>query len=452
MASSTASELAASATSAIESAAPSYGALLKRILLRAAGDEGVAENVHERRTGDLAISSAVPSASEAVQRYREETRYRNDWHTVHCIDTTGQAFAVWLNLVYLAPLTGLFVRFFIRAYIYRKPTTKGHAIKSSSIEAAKGVNREIDEVGKTVEKGMQKIGDAAKEIEVPEDIKSDLKEVREGTFNNKARKVTERVQSFERKAKTQLEKAKDKAAEMASDASPNRKAVEQKVSENTDYAKEKAAEGAEKAKKAGQSMQKKIEETMKEVSGQAQEKGQEVKEKAQGKGQQLREDTQEKGEQVKEEAEDTADDVKQNAEETGDKVKEEAQQTGEQAKEQAGKASDNADEQVKDTYEPVKDSKEEAKDTDEGSENGKDEAKPDVHHEHVVPEVSFADAIKENLNKGADEAAEKTDAEAEGKTEPEAEDDTLGSMVDVAKEREREHEHEDPTLPQNKEG
>lgn len=38
---------------------------------------------------------------------------------VPCIDTTGQTFAIWLNVLYLAPLTYLFVKFFITSYLRR---------------------------------------------------------------------------------------------------------------------------------------------------------------------------------------------------------------------------------------------------------------------------------------------------------------------------------------------
>lgn len=39
--------------------------------------------------------------------------------TQPCIATTGETFAIWLNVVYLAPLTYLFVSFFIASYVKR---------------------------------------------------------------------------------------------------------------------------------------------------------------------------------------------------------------------------------------------------------------------------------------------------------------------------------------------
>lgn len=47
----------------------------------------------------------------------EETVYVPQ--VVPCIITTGQTFAIWLNVLYLAPLTYLFVKFFITSYLRR---------------------------------------------------------------------------------------------------------------------------------------------------------------------------------------------------------------------------------------------------------------------------------------------------------------------------------------------
>jgi hypothetical protein len=50
-------------------------------------------------------------------------------HTVYqmtpCIDTSGQTFAIWLNVFYLTPLTVLFVRFFVRSYFRPQKGGKG---------------------------------------------------------------------------------------------------------------------------------------------------------------------------------------------------------------------------------------------------------------------------------------------------------------------------------------
>lgn len=98
---------------------------LKKVLYRAVSAEGLADNV----------------ASSAGHQ------------TINCIDTSGQTFAIWLNVFYLGPLMYLFMRFFYRSYIRRatpKPTGKAsgnrtvQAIEGAFVDAAKGVDRGIN--------------------------------------------------------------------------------------------------------------------------------------------------------------------------------------------------------------------------------------------------------------------------------------------------------------------
>ena len=95
------------------------GALLKKFLLRAAGEEGVAERIgipHDNKPVQQHIEERIEQAAEhhhhPVPTY--ETRWRTDWTKVNCIDTSGEAFAIYLNLFYLFPLTVLFARFFVK--------------------------------------------------------------------------------------------------------------------------------------------------------------------------------------------------------------------------------------------------------------------------------------------------------------------------------------------------
>lgn len=117
--------------SAVAGAAAATGlAWIKQVAFRAAGAEGIAENVGQ--SGD---NLGVPR--EAVQPGRMIT----------CMDTSGQGFAIWLNVAYLLPLTYLFARFFVRSYLYRKEpyvqTTHIHAAEKAGLDALKGVSREI---------------------------------------------------------------------------------------------------------------------------------------------------------------------------------------------------------------------------------------------------------------------------------------------------------------------
>ena len=100
---------------------------LKKLAFRAAGAEGIAENV-----GGAAIAPRDGYTQQMVT----------------CMDTTGQAFAIWLNVSYLLPLTYLFVRFFVRSYLNRKDPglkqpTHMEAAEKAGVDALKGLSREI---------------------------------------------------------------------------------------------------------------------------------------------------------------------------------------------------------------------------------------------------------------------------------------------------------------------
>lgn len=75
----------------IASPSPSIGVgdFLKKLILRAADEEGVAENLF--------------GGENPVFATTRNTRVGYEY--VPCIDTSGEAFAIWLNIIYLAPLT-----------------------------------------------------------------------------------------------------------------------------------------------------------------------------------------------------------------------------------------------------------------------------------------------------------------------------------------------------------
>lgn len=124
---SSATSKAQSATSAVSEAiatpsAVAWGALGKKLLLRALGEEGLAEKVHNKQHQPLnaVMEGKIEQFKEQVPGTpKYETRWRTEWTRTDCLDTTGEAFAVYLNLFYLAPLTFLFARFFYKAYLKR---------------------------------------------------------------------------------------------------------------------------------------------------------------------------------------------------------------------------------------------------------------------------------------------------------------------------------------------
>lgn len=97
------------------------------------------------------VSVAAAAAAPPQPGFIAETVYV----TQPCITTSGETFAIWLNVFYLAPLTYLFVMFFIRSYLRRSSAEsakgKGKARRESNVtmaekagwDAARDVNREI---------------------------------------------------------------------------------------------------------------------------------------------------------------------------------------------------------------------------------------------------------------------------------------------------------------------
>ena len=101
-----------SATSSVAAAASTadVGSWVKKAVLRAVGDEGLSENVRNTN-GNLFGPEGMKAAQNEVadvQKAREEIRYRLEYAEANCIDTSGQAFAIMLNALYLLPLTYVF--------------------------------------------------------------------------------------------------------------------------------------------------------------------------------------------------------------------------------------------------------------------------------------------------------------------------------------------------------
>lgn len=127
--------------------ATGFSTLLKRFLLRAAGEEGLAENVHHPNHA-LNVADALARGAQAGQHTWQDK-------TVPCLDTSGQTFAVWLNVLYLTPLTVLFMRFFARSYLRRSmeqktatvPARLGAAEKAGQ-DAFKGTRRAMENASK----------------------------------------------------------------------------------------------------------------------------------------------------------------------------------------------------------------------------------------------------------------------------------------------------------------
>lgn len=138
--------VASAAESGIAAATASAGVVpwLKKLAFRAAGAEGIAENVLNAQGQQFGADTARYS------QIKQEIIRAAQFETVSCVNNDGQAFAILLNVMYLLPLTYLFARFFVRSYLRRiepaekqKPSTQIHQVEQAGLDALKGVSREI---------------------------------------------------------------------------------------------------------------------------------------------------------------------------------------------------------------------------------------------------------------------------------------------------------------------
>lgn len=160
------------------------GAWLKKVALRAAGHEGLAENVLNEQGRPFGVD-AVHIVEDL--KAREETRYRDEMQWVHCLDTSGQVFAILLNCMYLAPLTWLFLKFFITSYLKRVERRRSSGASEAAVlarrsfqDASKGLARRLSEAVEEMHRTSEDIGDEEALADADE-IKSELKEAAQQT-------------------------------------------------------------------------------------------------------------------------------------------------------------------------------------------------------------------------------------------------------------------------------
>ena len=303
---------ASSISSAVASASATAGlsSWLKKAALRAAGEEGLAENVRNAQGQHFGIDAI--HATE-VEKAQEEIRWRIEYQVTHCLDTPGQVFAILLNAIYLAPLTYLFVRFFLKRYITGTqqnvpPETKTQVAKESAKEAIRDLETEIKEA-------MEEEQHADEGTTMPPEVKARI----------------DKAKSHLSDAKVKLEDAskqpREKAGNIADEAQSKARDVSDAVQQNV----------GDIATRAKDQLKKDLESLRHHAKG-AKEKGEN------------------KAEDIKQEANDKAPEAKQKAQDLGDKAKETAGQaedkaaeTKDQAKDKANEAKDTADKKKEDT-------------------------------------------------------------------------------------------------------
>lgn len=273
---SSASSVSATLSSAFTSATAvaSFGSWLKKAALRAAGEEGLAENVRNDQGETFGID-AIHAAD--VEKAQEEIRYRMSTQRVHCLDTSGQVLAILMNLVYLAPLLYLFVTFFYNSYTARahseppKPT-KEENINQSSRDAVKDIEREIREAVEGKQGG---------DIEPPPELKAKLE--------NAKRNAKENAKDLNEKARSNIEDLGDKAQKGAhdlsskiQDAAGDLPAKMQKGAQDlSNKAKDAVGDLPAKAQNGAQDLSNKAKDAAGDLSAKAQKSGKDLKDSVQ---------------------------------------------------------------------------------------------------------------------------------------------------------------------------
>src|SRR5436305_991551 len=276
------------ATATASAAFPSW---LKKLAFRAAGREGLAENVVNEQGETFGID-AIRAAED--MRAREEIRYRDELHWIHCTDTSGQAFAILLNCMYLAPLTFLFVKFFIRAYskrLERRRSSTAYKVEQSAKDAFHGVARHA----------VEAIGDM------------------HGSGDGETISTQEAIESSE-------EATKEEARSVKESLSNGLRSAEQSANQEIELAEEKGNGAIESAQEKEYEVVDSAHEEGNEVVESAQEKGNEADEPAQEQGNEVVESAQEQGKEAEESAEESLEHAPESGKETAEEGKESVEQ------------------------------------------------------------------------------------------------------------------------------
>lgn len=224
-----------SASSAVAAVAtdPTLADTIKKLLFRAAGEGGVADNL-------APASAASPAPTPAghhrhiIHKYKDqEVTYTTEYRDVPCLNTQGQTLAVWMNVLYLLPLTFLFGRFFVKSYITRTigqgAKAKAKAIENSGKDAIKGVDRKLDEYLQPVKESEKKEADKKEASqEKKEQQRSDEQKKQELKKEQESKKEAEVKKKQEVKKEQDLKKEQEQKDAKKKE---NQKLVEQKQEE-----------------------------------------------------------------------------------------------------------------------------------------------------------------------------------------------------------------------------
>ncbi|KNG46015.1 gns1 sur4 family protein [Stemphylium lycopersici] len=273
--SSTVSSAVSSATESVAEALPTATgaavAFLRKLIYRAAGDEGLAENIpvpgqpipvrqqQQQQQQQVVAAEPVPQHNIVHDFFHpretvEKIFYRTEYQTVPCVDTSGQAFAIYVNLIYLAPLTILFMRFFFKSYLRRSsPNTKRdfkpRTISDAAGDASRKVERELDSLDKSAEDAISSgVNRARDAVRGRKPANGHIKDQRQGSMSpanqkfleNVNRRVSQKLQELDEGAEATSQKAKQIAKELIGKAENAGEKLDQAYEDNEEDIAEKA--------------------------------------------------------------------------------------------------------------------------------------------------------------------------------------------------------------------
>ncbi|KAL8649995.1 MAG: hypothetical protein Q9226_005330 [Calogaya cf. arnoldii] len=244
---------ASSVSSAVVSATASadIGSWLKKAALRAAGEEGLAENVRNAQGQTFGID-AVHAAE--VEKAQEEIRYKSQYQRVNCLDTSGQTFAILLNVLYLTPLAYMFIQFFYTNYIKKaqssSPPSISENVRQSGKKAAKELRQEVKNELSSEQDSLE-----TDKSDIPSQVADQSEIFNKGAenFSKKAKSAasnaTDRVKDGAHQANDMLQEKGQQATDAISDKvnELNRKAKESKDNKGAEKFGNKAKSAASNA-------------------------------------------------------------------------------------------------------------------------------------------------------------------------------------------------------------
>lgn len=438
-------DISATASSAIATVSAGVGAWLKKAALRAAGYEGLAENVLNEQGQTFGID-AVHAAEDLVAR--EETRYRDEVQWVHCLDTSGQVFAILLNCMYLLPLTWLFLQFFITSYIKRvdrrrssTASEKALVARQSLQDASKGLARRLsealeemhqvtDDIGEedavvdgdevkaelrdlanqansTYQKGVKKAKETASKVDltkVQQELQRDLASIKEN-LQDTAEKTTNAIKSKTGSA-AEVKKNLQDAAGNAANAIKSKTGSLDEIKENLQGAAEKATNVVKSKTGSADEVKEKVAETAKKTADTAKQSASKASQSTKETAAEAQKAAGKAKDKTADSANKASEQAKKTSEKAEDKAAEGAKKTSEEGKKTAGKSKDKAAEGADKASKKAKDEEADAKKSPNGNGTGAGEAtgrssskteetNGDEDTSEVKEGKSFADAVKE---------------------------------------------------------